>query len=820
MSDSDYEERKQGQQRSAAAPQISYIPPLPVPDQAAIQLDLQQRTLERYQQFFATPAVAQRSSAAPVLEAAQVQRTLVLQRQQSQLALQRQIAELEHDLPRDALQAALQRQAEQAGVPALPPIFSGPTRSQPSYADHAQRYAHEAVSLQRQADQHSGFVSMSAWPTIQQRAAQDLAQRFRSDTSPTIQRYAELGQSLALVQRQPQGKHVAQVVLQRLPAGERPSVQRALDEAEQEHQQFQAQDQKALELHALQRKLTEEDALAPQAIPRGSGQPLPLAVQRQLEVGLNIPREHLQTVRVHADPAAHSFAKSVQAIAATTGTNIFFQQGKLDTESAEGQELLAHEVTHTYQQAQGKVTGKGIDPDPALEQEARDAGKRFTQSVSHDTTLGAWKTDDAAVQVGRSAPPITALQRQVAPPTSPFDLLHVPLWTRVFSGTLAGKAIEATLSRTNQNIDGAYSYGKGQLTLSGSIDAQGKLNLLEYDGDHLSGRLSGTLSPDGVTLALTWTPSAESVHPHAYQGALHLIDAAGRPVPGRAPKPQTASKAPPQPKLGPVPMPPGRNPPAQQPSGPQLQPVISQVFVQTAQQAVLDATRRLDANQAPSKANVEVYVPKIIAEAVREGVINPAEIAVMLANASHESGLHPKTEGMYYTAERAHLVFPGRFPTVASAEPYARNPERFGNHVYANKLGNGNEASGDGYRFRGRGLVQITGRSHYAEWTKRLSSTVQDDQGHPINFTDDPDAMNRPDIAVRALVQGVSQGLYTKAGSLEDFLQGKRLNASTFTDARLHYVGPFDTAVVGRVTAAIYEKLKNIPVMEPHEEKP
>ncbi len=380
---SDYEERKpQGQQRAAAAPQISYIPPLPVPDQAAIQLDLQQRTLERYQQFFATPAVAQRSSAAPVLEAAQVQRTLVLQRQQSQLALQRQIAELEHDLPRDALQAALQRQAEQAGVPALPPIFSGPTRSQPSYADHAQRYAHEAVSLQRQADQHSGFVSMSAWPTIQQRAAQDLAQRFRSDTSPTIQRYAELGQSLALVQRQPQGKHVAQVVLQRLPAGERPSVQRALDEAEQEHQQFQAQDQKALELHALQRKLTEEDALAPQAIPRGSGQPLPLAVQRQLEVGLNIPREHLQTVRVHADPAAHSFAKSVQAIAATTGTDIFFQHGKLDTESAEGQELLAHEVTHTVQQAQGKVAGKGIDPDAGLEQEARLAGKAFAQNAS------------------------------------------------------------------------------------------------------------------------------------------------------------------------------------------------------------------------------------------------------------------------------------------------------------------------------------------------------------------------------------------------------------------------------------------------------
>ncbi len=163
---SEYEERKQGQQRSGAAPQVTYVPPLPVPNQAAVQLDLQQRTLERYQQFFATPDLAQRSSVTPVFEAAQVQRTLVLQRQQSQLALQRQIEALSEGLPPHALQSALQRQAEQAQVPALPPIFNGPTRSQPSYADHAQRYAHESVALQRQADQHSGFVAMSAWPTI------------------------------------------------------------------------------------------------------------------------------------------------------------------------------------------------------------------------------------------------------------------------------------------------------------------------------------------------------------------------------------------------------------------------------------------------------------------------------------------------------------------------------------------------------------------------------------------------------------------------------------------------------------------------------
>ncbi len=494
---SEYEEREQGQQRAAAAPQITYVPPLPVPDQAAIQLELQQRALQRYQQFFDIQAVAQRSSAAPVLEAAQVQRSFALQRQQSQLALQRQIEALSEGLPPDVLQAALQRQAEQAGVPALPPVFSGPTRSQPSYADHAQRYAHEAVALQRQADQHSGFVSMSAWPNIQQRAAQDLVQRFRQDTSPAMQRYAELGQSLALVQRQPQGKQVARVVLQRLPAGERPMVQRALDEAEQEHQQFQAQDQKALERHTLQRKLTEEDALAPQAMPRGNGQALPLAVQRRLAVGLNIPGEHLQSVRVHVDSSAHSFAKSVQAIAATVGTHIFFQQGKLDTESAEGQELLAHEVTHTWQQSQGKVQGGGIDPDPGLEQEARDAGKTFARQARTPEFLARFERKrqsvEARFQAGLHTP--ETVQRLAEPQAS--DLKRGEAWERSFTGSKGGVTFHLKLYRyPDGRLAGTYHVegGSGQRWhLSGSVREDGRFKLW---GDQNSAVFEGRYGSD------------------------------------------------------------------------------------------------------------------------------------------------------------------------------------------------------------------------------------------------------------------------------------------------------------------------------------
>jgi putative chitinase len=96
-------------------------------------------------------------------------------------------------------------------------------------------------------------------------------------------------------------------------------------------------------------------------------------------------------------------------------------------------------------------------------------------------------------------------------------------------------------------------------------------------------------------------------------------------------------------------------------------------------------------------------------------------LAHFLAQCHHESGGFLRTsEGLSYSAERLMQVWPKRFPDKETAKKYEHDPMKLGNYVYANRLGNGNEASGDGYRFRGRGYIQITGRSNYYELGRHL----------------------------------------------------------------------------------------------------
>lgn len=96
-------------------------------------------------------------------------------------------------------------------------------------------------------------------------------------------------------------------------------------------------------------------------------------------------------------------------------------------------------------------------------------------------------------------------------------------------------------------------------------------------------------------------------------------------------------------------------------------------------------------------------------------------VAGFLAQCGHESnGFTVLKENLNYKAEGLNKIFHKYFPTVESAQPYAHNPEMIANKIYAGRMGNGDEQSGDGYKFRGRGAIQLTGRDNYTKFAQSL----------------------------------------------------------------------------------------------------
>lgn len=104
--------------------------------------------------------------------------------------------------------------------------------------------------------------------------------------------------------------------------------------------------------------------------------------------------------------------------------------------------------------------------------------------------------------------------------------------------------------------------------------------------------------------------------------------------------------------------------------------------------------------------------------------------AAFIAQAAHESAKFARLEESlwYSTPERIHAVWPSRVPTLADAAKLIRNPQALANRVYSNRLGNGDEASGDGWKYRGRGIFQLTGRANYMAAGDALNF---DYKGHP-----------------------------------------------------------------------------------------
>ena len=112
----------------------------------------------------------------------------------------------------------------------------------------------------------------------------------------------------------------------------------------------------------------------------------------------------------------------------------------------------------------------------------------------------------------------------------------------------------------------------------------------------------------------------------------------------------------------------------------------------------------------------------------RFGIDTAARQAAFVAQCAHESRLFTALEeGLYYRApERICAIFRSTVPAIAIAQKLACNPQRLANHVYANRNGNRDVASGDGWRYRGRGLIQLTGRSNYTRAAGELNRPYVD----------------------------------------------------------------------------------------------
>lgn len=144
-------------------------------------------------------------------------------------------------------------------------------------------------------------------------------------------------------------------------------------------------------------------------------------------------------------------------------------------------------------------------------------------------------------------------------------------------------------------------------------------------------------------------------------------------------------------------------------------------------------------------------------------IVSAQRMAAFLAQVAHESSeLRRLVENLNYSAASLQRAWPKRFPSSEIARPYERRPERIADFVYANRLGNGDEASGDGWRFRGRGLLQVTGRSNYRSTGTALGLPLED----------------QPELLEQAVNAARSAGHYWRSNGLNELadLSGDRIH--------------------------------------------
>jgi putative chitinase len=129
-------------------------------------------------------------------------------------------------------------------------------------------------------------------------------------------------------------------------------------------------------------------------------------------------------------------------------------------------------------------------------------------------------------------------------------------------------------------------------------------------------------------------------------------------------------------------------------------------------------------------ANLKGHIPDAVIAmipdtAAKFQINTPLRLAHFLAQCGHESGGFRATqENLNYSAQGLNGIFKKYFPTAAAAAAYARQPQKIASKVYANRMGNGSEASGEGYKFRGRGYIQLTGKENYTAFGKSIGEDI------------------------------------------------------------------------------------------------
>ena len=105
----------------------------------------------------------------------------------------------------------------------------------------------------------------------------------------------------------------------------------------------------------------------------------------------------------------------------------------------------------------------------------------------------------------------------------------------------------------------------------------------------------------------------------------------------------------------------------------------------------------------------------------------PLRVAAFVAQCAHESGNFTLLkENLNYSADGLMKTWPTRFPNKQIADQYARQPEKIANRAYCDRMGNGNEASGDGWRYAGKGLIQLTGKENYTRFADSIGKTPEE----------------------------------------------------------------------------------------------